>query len=304
MTNIDIAPTTPAPPATAAARLGSRPADLAVPASPSNTIGVVASHLRDVWVMTRRSLIHIAREPMQLSDVTIQPVLFTVLFVYIFGAGMTLPGHGSYTQFAIAGLLTMNLVTSSMGTGVGLATDLSTGMVERFRTLPMWRASVLVGRTVSDLLSAAVCSTMVALTGLVVGWRPTHGILSVLGAFGVALLFSYALTWPTACLGLIAKAPESAMSIGFVVIFPLAFISDALVPTNHMPAWLRTVADWNPVSSVTSEVRDLFGNPNPVPPGGGWPVVHPLAAALIWSIGLIVVSAPLAAYLFRRRTTD
>jgi ABC transporter DrrB family efflux protein len=274
------------------------------PASPSGTLGLVLSHLRDVWVITRRSLVHIMREPMQLSDVTVQPVLFTVLFVYIFGSGMVIPGGGSYTNFAIAGLLTMNLVTSSMGTGVGLATDLATGMVERFRTLPMWRASVLVGRTISDLLSAAVCATIVALTGLVVGWRPEHGILSVLAGFGVALLFSYALTWPTACLGLIAKAPESAMSIGFVVIFPLAFVSNSLVPTNHMPSWLRTVADWNPVSAVTSSVRDLFGNPNPVPLHQGWPVNHPLEAAVVWSLALIAVSAPLAAYLFRRRTTD
>ncbi|HTW09670.1 MAG TPA: ABC transporter permease [Acidimicrobiales bacterium] len=269
-------------------------------------LGLVASHLKDVWVMTRRNLIHIAREPMQLSDVTVQPVLFTVLFVYIFGSGMVLPDHGSYTDFAIAGLLTMNLVTSSMGTGVGLATDLSTGMVERFRTLPMWRASALVGRTISDLLSAAVCSVIVSLTGLVVGWRPGpgHGILSILAGFGVGLLFSYALTWPTACLGLVAKAPESAMSIGFVAIFPLAFVSNSLVPTNHMPSWLRTIADWNPVSAVTSSIRDLFGNPNPTVPNGGWPVDHPLAAALLWSVALIAVSAPLAAYLFRWRTTD
>jgi ABC-2 type transport system permease protein len=270
----------------------------------SGALAQLVGRLRDVWVMTRRNLVHIAREPMQLSDVTVQPVLFTVLFVYIFGSGMAVPGGGSYTNFAIAGLLTMNLVTSSMGTGVGIATDLATGMVERFRTLPMWRASVLVGRTVADLLSAAVCATIVALTGLVVGWRPTHGVLSVLGAFGVALLFSYALTWPTACLGLIAKAPESAMSIGFVIIFPLAFVSNALVPTLHMPSWLRLIADWNPVSAVTSSVRDLFGNINPVPPNSGWAVEHPLAAALAWSIGLIVVCAPLAAYLFRRRTTD
>src|SRR5580692_9224594 len=124
-------------------------------------LGLVASRLRDVAVMTRRNLVHIAREPMQLSDVTVQPVLFTVLFVYVFGSGMVLPGHGSYTNFVIAGLLSMNLVTSSMGTGIGLATDISTGMIERFRTLPMWRASVLVGRTVSDLLSAAVCSVIV-----------------------------------------------------------------------------------------------------------------------------------------------
>ena len=276
------------------------PAEAAEP----RALAQVFSRMRDVAVMTRRNLVHIAREPMQLSDVTVQPVLFTVLFIYVFGAGMSLPGGASYTQFAIAGLLTMNLVTSSMGTGIGLATDLATGMIERFRTLPMWRASVLVGRTISDLLSAMVCSTIVAVTGLAVGWRTSHGMWSVLAGFGVALLFSYALTWPTACLGLFAKAPESAMSIGFVLIFPLAFVSNALVPTRHMPSWLRAIADWNPVSSVTSEVRNLFGNPNPLPANSSWPEVHPLAAALVWSIGLIVVCAPLAAYLFRKRTTD
>ncbi len=265
---------------------------------------MLVSRLRNVAVMTRRNLVHIAREPMQLSDVTIQPVLFTVLFVYVFGSGMSLPGGGSYTNFVIAGLLTMNLVTSSMGTGVGLATDLSTGMIERFRTLPMWRSSVLVGRTVSDLLSAAICSVIVCLTGLAVGWRADNSMWSVLGGFGVALFFAYALTWPTACLGLLAKEPESAMSVGFVIIFPLAFVSDALVPTLHMPSWLRVIADWNPVSSVTSAVRELWGNPNPVPSNGSWPVHHALAASLMWSVALIVVAAPIAAWLFRRRTTD
>jgi len=267
-------------------------------------IAQLTTRLRDVAVMTRRNLVHIAREPMQLSDVTVQPVLFTVLFVYVFGSGMSLPGGASYTDFVLAGLLTMNLVTSSMGTGVGLATDLATGMVERFRTLPMWRSSVLVGRTVSDLLSAALCSVIVALTGLAVGWRADSAMWSVLAGFGVALFFSYALTWPTACLGLLAKEPESAMSIGFVVIFPLAFVSNALVPTLHMPSWLQVIADWNPVSSVTAAVRDLWGNPNPVPANPPWPVVHPLEAALLWSVALIVVAAPIAAYLFRRRTTD
>jgi ABC-2 type transport system permease protein len=276
--------------------------DLAAPEP--GALARLTSRLRDVTVMTRRNLVHIAREPMQLSDVTVQPVLFTVLFVYVFGSGMSLPGGASYTDFVMAGLLTMNLVTSSMGTGVGLATDLSTGMVERFRTLPMWRSSVLVGRTVSDLLSAALCSVIVALTGLVVGWRPDNSMWSILAGFGVALFFSYALSWPTACLGLLAKEPESAMSIGFVIIFPLAFVSNALVPTLHMPSWLRVIADWNPVSSVTSAVRDLWGNPNPLPANPSWAVLHPLATALMWSVALIVVAAPIAAYLFRRRTTD
>jgi ABC-2 type transport system permease protein len=262
----------------------------------------IADYIRNVIVMTRRNLVHIAREPMQLSDVTIQPILFTLLFVYVFGSGIPIAG-GSYKNFAMAGLLTMNLTTSSVGTAIGLSTDLNTGMIERFRTLPMWRASVLVGRTLSDVLSAAVCVTIVAITGLAIGWRPEHGVLSVLAGFGVALLFSYALSWALACLGMISKGPESAMSIGFIVIFPLAFVSNALVPTAHMPGWLRLIADWNPVSAVTAAARSLFGNPNPTG-SHAWPMEHPVLAALMWSVAIIVVAAPLAARLFQDRTVE
>jgi ABC-2 type transport system permease protein len=236
--------TTAAPAATAVAVDASRPAPGGAPGA--HGVERVRAGVRNVVVMTRRNLMHIAREPMQLSDVTVQPVLFTLLFVYVFGSGIPISG-GSYVNFALAGMLTLNLTTSSLGTAVGLSTDLSTGMIERFRTLPMWRSSVLVGRTLSDVLSAALCTTIVALTGLAIGWRPGHGLLPVLAGFGVALLFSYALSWTTACLGLLSKGPESAMSIGFIVIFPLAFVSNALVPTTHMPAWLRLIANWNPV---------------------------------------------------------
>ena len=123
-------------------------------------------------MLTGRNLVHIAREPVQLSDVTVQPVLFTVLFVYMFGSGVVLPGGGSYADFAVAGLLALNLTTSAMGTAVGLSTDLNTGVIDRFRTLPMWRSAVLVGRSLADLLTAGVCAVIVALTGLAVGWRP------------------------------------------------------------------------------------------------------------------------------------
>src|SRR6188472_327325 len=125
----------------------------------------------DVIVLTGRNLVHIAREPLQFSDVTIQPVLFTLLFVYVFGSGVVLPGGGSYTDFAIAGLLALNLTTSAMGTAVGLSTDLNSGVIDRFRTLPMWRAAVLVGRSLADLSTAALCALIVAVTGLVIGWR-------------------------------------------------------------------------------------------------------------------------------------
>ncbi len=170
--------------------------------------------LNDVAVLTGRNLVHIAREPLQLSDVTVQPVLFTLLFVYVFGAGVTLPGGGSYKDFAIAGLLALNLTTSAMGTAVGLSTDLNSGVIDRFRTLPMWRPSVLVGRSIADLMTAALCSLIVALTGLAIGWRPERGFLYTLAGFGLFLLFSYSLSWGCACLGMVSKGPESAQGSG------------------------------------------------------------------------------------------
>ena len=261
----------------------------------------ISGAARDVVVLTRRNLVHIAREPLQLSDATVQPVLFTLLFVYVFGSAI--PVVGGYQQFAIGGLMLLNLTTSAMGTGVGLCNDLTTGVIDRFRTLPMWRAAVLVGRSVSDLLSAALCTSVVAVTGLAIGWRPHASALSVVGAFGVALLFSYALSWGCCCLGIVSKGPESAQGTGLIVLFPLAIVSNAMVPTQGMPAWLQTVADWNPVSAVALSVRRLFGNPTLAAHLTAWPMRHPEVAALIWSVALLAVFAPLAAVLYRRRTT-
>jgi ABC transporter DrrB family efflux protein len=263
-----------------------------------------AHRISDVWAMTRRNLIHISREPMQLSDVTIQPVLFTVLFVYIFGGGIPIPGGASYKDFALAGLLSLNLTTSSMGTAVGLSTDLHEGIVDRFRTLPMWRSAVLVGRSIADLLTAALCAVIVALTGLAVGWRTHANAASIVAGFLVVLLFSYSLSWVSACVGINSRSPESAASFGFVVLFPLSFVSNAMVPTQHMPGWLQDIANWNPVSAVTAAARHLWGNPNPSATISAWPMQHSVAAALLWSGAILAVAAPLATYFFRRRTTE
>ena len=260
--------------------------------------------LADIAVLTRRNVIHIGREPLQLSDATVQPVLFTLLFVYVFGAGVVLPDGGTYAAFSIAGLLALNLTTSSMGTAVGLSTDLSTGVIERFRTLPMWRPAVLVGRSLADLLTAALCASVVAATGLVIGWRPERGLLLALAGFGVFLLFSYAMSWVCASLGIVSKGPESAQGMGLVILFPLAIVSNALVPTQHMPTVLRTIADWNPVSAVTAAARELFGNPNPSASIDAWPMQHPVVASLAWSIALLALFAPLATVLYRRRTAE
>ena len=258
----------------------------------------------DVWSMTRRNLVHISREPMQLSDVTIQPVLFTVLFVYIFGGAIPIPGGGSFVDFLLAGLLALNLVTSTMGTAVGLSTDLHEGMIDRFRSLPMWRSAVLVGRSVADLMTSCLCALIVAITGLAVGWRPDSNFLSVLAGFALVLFFAYAVSWVAACVGLNSRSPESAASFGFIVLFPVTFVSNAMVPTQHMPGWLQAIAIWNPVSAVVAGTRVLWGNPNPSGTVQAWPMQHPVAASIIWSVLILAVAAPLAAHFFNRRTTE
>ena len=166
----------------------------------------------------------------------------------------------------------------------------------------MAQGAILIGRSLSDLLAAALCSTIVAATGLAIGWRPDAGIGSVLAGFAIALLFSYALTWMNACLGMAVSSPEAAQGIVFIVMFPLAFVSNVFAPTQGMPAWLAAIANWNPVSAVASSCRTLFGNPNPSSTIHAWPMQHPVAAALGWSILILVVAIPLANRLYRHRT--
>jgi ABC-2 type transport system permease protein len=207
-------------------------------------------------------------------------------------------------DYLLAGILALNLVTSTMGTAVGLSTDLHEGMMDRFRALPMWRSAVLVGRTAADLLTSCLCALIVGVTGLVVGWRPGSNYVSIVGGFLLVLFFSYALTWIAAIVGLNSKSPESAASFGFIVLFPLSFVSNAMVPTQHMPGWLQAIANWNPVSAVVSGTRVLWGNPNPSGRIQAWPMQHPIQAALLWSVLLLAVAAPVAAHFFQRRMTE
>ena len=272
------------------------------PAVPRPATGRIASWLEDVWVLTRRNLIHIRREPQQLSDATVQPVLFTLLFVYVFGSALAAKAGGDAKAFLIPGLLVMNLTTSSVGTAIGLSMDLSTGVINRLRTLPMAQTSILVGRSISDLLAAILCSIFVTVTGVAIGWRFDAGAASVLAGFGIGLLFSYALTWFNACIGLGVKSPEAAQGIVMVIMFPLSFVSNIFTPTQGMPGWIAAIASWNPVSAVASACRTLFGAPNPSATVNAWPMQHPVAAALIWSGVILVVCVPLAGWLYRKKT--
>jgi len=257
--------------------------------------------VKDTWVLAVRSIRRIAREPEQLADVTIQPVIFVLLFSYVFGSAIHLPGGGNYHQYLISGMFGMAMAGSAPGTAVGLTTDMSTGLIDRFRSLPMSRAAVLAGRTVADLLTQMLGILVLIGTGLAIGWRIHNGPAQALLAVGLALLFAFAMTWAGACAGMLLRSPEAAQQLGFIIFLPLTFVSNAFVPTQGMPSWLQTIADWNPMSAIASCCRSLFGGANPAASIQAWPMQHPELAVLAWSVGLIAIFAPTAVYLFRRK---
>lgn len=255
---------------------------------------------KDSIVITRRGLQRIRREPMQLSDVTFQPVIFVLLFAYVFGSAISI-GHGNYREFLVAGLFGMIIAQTAPGTTVGLSTDMNTGVIDRFRSLPMSRSAVLVGRTLSDLCTNMLAVVVVGVTGYAVGWSINGSALDALAAIGLLLLFALAMSWAGACLGMVMKNVEAAQATAFMIFLPLTFISNAFVPTDHMPSFLRAIANWNPISAIAAACRDLFGNPNPSAHVDAWPMQHPALAALLWSLLFLAIFAPLGVRLYRRR---
>jgi len=281
----------------------------AVTLSPGRSPGLAAESgltrlwwaVKDTWVLTVRSIRRIGREPEQLMDVTIQPVIFVLLFSYVFGSAIHLPGGGSYNQYLISGMFGMAMAGSAPGTAVGLTTDMSTGLIDRFRSLPMSRGAVLAGRTLADLLTQILGIVVLIGTGLAIGWRIHNGIGDALLAVGLSLLFAFAMTWAGACAGMLLRSPEAAQQLGFIVFLPLTFVSNAFVPTQGMPSWLQAVADWNPMSAVAASCRSLFGGANPAATIQAWPMQHPELAVLGWSVVLIAIFAPIAVHLYRRK---
>ncbi len=257
--------------------------------------------LHDVWVLTRRTLARVATTPEQLVNVTVQPVVLVLLFSYVFDGAIRLPGHGDYRDYLIAGVFAVNMGGTAQGTAIGLAVDLTTGMIDRFRSLPMSRATVLAGRTLADLSLTAVAGAVTVAAGLAVGWRVHAGALDALAALGLALLFAYAAAWAGACIGLLARGAEAAQAVGLMIILPLSLTSNAFISVDHMTPWLRTVAIWNPVSALAAATRQLLGDPDPAARIAAWPMRHPVQASLGWSAVLLAVIVPAAVWLYQRR---
>jgi ABC-2 type transport system permease protein len=257
--------------------------------------------LTDVWVLTKRSIARIRREPETLADVTFQPVIFILMFAYVFGGAILLPDGGSYHEYLIGGMLGMGLAQTAPGVAVALVTDMSTGLIDRFRSLPMSRWAVLAARSVAELLTQMISAVVVVGVGLAIGWRVHKNAADVAAALALALLFGYAFTWAGICLGMTLRSPEAAQQSGFILFLPLFFISSAFVPIQGMPGWLQPVAEWNPMSAIAAACRKLFGNPNPAAAIHSWPMQHPELAVVCWSAAMLVVFAPLAVQLFRRK---
>jgi ABC-2 type transport system permease protein len=262
----------------------------------------VGQFLTDVWILTKRSLARIRREPETLSNVTIQPIIFVLMFVYVFGGAIGGAGGFNYREYLVGGMLGMGLAQTAPGTAVAVVSDMSTGLIDRFRSLPMSRGAVLIARSIADLLTQCLGAAVVAAVGLAIGWRVHTNAGDVLAAFALALLFGYAFTWTGACLGMVLRSPEAAQQSGFIIFLPLTFISSAFVPTQTMPGWLQPVAEWNPMSALAAACRHLFGNPNPAQDIRSWPMQHPELAVIAWSVLLIAVFAPLAVRLYRRKS--
>ncbi|RFU22822.1 ABC transporter permease [Geodermatophilus marinus] len=265
----------------------------------------LAQTLSDSATVTRRNLIKVKRVPDLIVFATLSPIMFVVLFRYVFGGAIGgLPEGISYAEFLLPGIFAQTVVFGSTITGASLADDLQKGLIDRFRSLPMSRSAVLIGRTVADAGLNVISIAVMALTGLVVGWRINSSIGEAVAGFLVLLVFAYAVSWLMAVVGLLVRTPEVVNNASFIVIFPLTFIANTFVPLETFPAVLRTFAEWNPVSAVVQAARELFGNwPPSYPVPDVWALQNPVLYTLIWSAIILAVFVPLSVRLYQRTST-
>ena len=255
----------------------------------------------DSLVIARRGLRHIRRQPEALTDATIQPIMFVLLFAFVFGGAIRVPGGGSYREFLMGGIFAQTIVFGCFGVAMALAYDRTNGSIDRFHSLPIARGAVLAGHSLASLMRSLLPIILMSITGLIIGWRIHGGLLDALAGFGLMLAFSFAMIWVGIMLGSVMKSPEGVQGVAFVAIFPITFIASTFVPARTLPSVLQTFAEWNPVSSLSGSLRHLFGNPGGTPyPGGPWPIQHPIAYTVIWIGAIVLICAPLAVRGYQR----
>jgi ABC-2 type transport system permease protein len=266
----------------------------------------LASRLRweisDSLMLARRNVAHVRQVPERLLDATVQPLMFVLLFAYVFGGAIHVSG-GGYREYLLGGILVQTLTFGIIGPALSIATDLTEGIVDRFRSLPMSRSAFLYGHLISDLASATLALVIMTASGLIVGWRIHSGIPHAIGGFALLGLFAFSMLWLGMLLGLLARTPDAVNGVAFILIFPLTFIANTFVPAGSLPEGLRQVAEYNPISAMAAAIRTLFGNPTALPPHAAWPLQHPVLSGVAWCVLLLVVVVPLTIRRYRVRTS-
>jgi ABC-2 type transport system permease protein len=270
----------------------------------------VAAHesgLRGWWtdslVFAGRNIEHIRQIPEKLLDVTVQPLMFVLLFAYVFGGAINV-GGGNYREYIIAGILLQSLAFGMTGPATAIATDLTEGVIDRFRSLPANRIAYVTGHYLAELAGMALSIFVLLAAGVVVGWRVHTDIVHVGTALLLLLTFASAMIWIGTWIGLKVRTPDAVMGVGFTVVFPLTFLSNAFVPINSLPNALQWVAAWNPISVMVAATRELFGNPLSPLVKHTWPLEHPVFAAFAYCILLLAIAVPASLRRYRARTSD
>ena len=261
------------------------------------------SLLTDATILARRNLEHIRQVPEKLTNVTVQPLMFVLLFAYVFGGAIKV-GGGGYKEYLTGGILIQTLSFAMMGPAMSVATDFQAGVIDRFRSLPTRRSAYLLGHYFAEMLGQVLTIVILLGTGLVVGWRTHASVFHVTEAMLLLLVFASAVVWLGLWLGVLVRSPDAVMGIGFVIVFPLTFVSNAFVPIDSMPTVLQWMATVNPVSVLIAAVRELFGNPITPVTKHLWPIDHPVLAAWLYSIALVALGYLIAQRRYRARTTD
>jgi ABC-2 type transport system permease protein len=258
-------------------------------------------NLQDIFIITRRQILLLVRVPEVLIFSTIQPVMFVLLFRFVFGGSIDSGQPGGYVQLLMPGIFVQTVAFTLAGTASGLAEDMKKGLIDRFRSLPISRSALIIGRTLGDSLLNIVVLAVMGITGYIVGWRPTGGLGNVLLGFLFLLLFGYALSWVGVLVGLSAKDARVVQNVSFIVTFPLTFLSNAFAPTTGMPRALQYFAEWNPVSTMVAGCRSLFGLENQFgATAGSFPSENPLITSLIYMVVLMAIFIPLSVRKYAR----
>jgi ABC-2 type transport system permease protein len=269
--------------------------------TPAGSLQRLRWQLSDSLAFAGRNLAHVRQIPEKLIDVTLQPLMFVLLFAYVFGGVIHVPG-GSYHAYLIGGILVQTLAFGMMGPAVAIATDLNEGIVDRFRSLPTSRSAYLIGHLMAELAAATLGLAVLTGSGLIVGWRIESSPAHAIAGFALLLAIAATMLCVGTLLGLCVRSVDAVQGVVFLVVFPLTFIAITFVPLAGLPSGLGTVAAYNPVSAFAAAVRTLFGNPTALSGTTAWPLQHPVASSLLWCAGLLAIAVPLLVARFRART--